>query len=147
VVKLYLDTCSLHRPLDNKADLRVALESEAVLALLALCESGQATLVSSDVLVFEVERNPNPQRKAFVSEILAAAVAVVALDDQIELRAKELEGRGVKALDALHLASAEAGGVNYFCTCDDRFLKKAKALADLGVAARSPLELVQEIAT
>jgi len=99
------------------------------------------------VLVFEVERNPNPQRKAFVSEILARAVAVVALDDQIEKRAKELVGRGVKALDALHLASAEAGGVDFFCTCDDRLLKKAKSLADLRVAARSPLELVQEIAT
>ena len=146
MVKLYFDPCCLHRPLDNKAELRVSLESEAVLAVLALCESGQASLVSSDVLVFEVERNPNPQRKAFVSEILADATAVVALDENIETRAKGLERQGVKALDALHLASAEAGGVDFFCTCDDRLLKKAKLLTDLRVAVREPLELVQEIA-
>jgi hypothetical protein len=100
MMKPYLDTCTLHRPLDNNEELRVSLESEAVLAVLALCESGQATFVSTDVLVFEVDRNPNPQRKAFVSEILARADAVLALDDQIERRAKELERQGVKALDA-----------------------------------------------
>jgi hypothetical protein len=61
VMKLYLDTCSLHRPLDNKAELRVSLESEAILAILALCESGQATLVSSDVMVFDVEREVGGQ--------------------------------------------------------------------------------------
>jgi hypothetical protein len=30
MVKVYLDTCTLNRPLDNKALMRVALEAEAV---------------------------------------------------------------------------------------------------------------------
>jgi hypothetical protein len=50
-MKLYLDTCSLQRPLDNKSELRILLESEAVLGLLTLCESGAAELVSSEVLI------------------------------------------------------------------------------------------------
>jgi len=40
--------CSIHRPLDDKAQLRILVESEAVLGIIALCESGQADLVSSD---------------------------------------------------------------------------------------------------
>jgi len=144
-MKIYLDTCSLHRPLDDKTQLRISLEAEAVLAILALCEAGTASLVSSDVLTFEVERNPHPQRKAFVSEMIARASIIVALSDTIEQRAKALEQRGFKALDALHLASAEAEQADYFCTCDDRLLKRANVQPDLTIKVVSPLELAQEI--
>ena len=41
-MKIYLDTCSLQRPLDNKTQLRVMVESEAVLGLLALCAAAMA---------------------------------------------------------------------------------------------------------
>lgn len=137
-MKVYLDTCSLHRPLDDKAQVRIALEAEAVLAILALSEAGAVSLVSSDVVVFEVDRNPHPQRKAFVSEIIVRAPIIVPLSDTIEQRAKLLEGRGFKPLDALHLASAEAEQVDYFCTCHDRFLKRAKAQSDLMIKVVSP---------
>lgn len=125
--------------------MRIALEAEAVLAILAMCEAGSVSLVSSDVLTFEVDRNPHPQRKAYVSEIIIRAPVVVALSDTIEQRAKVLESRGFKALDALHLAFAEAEQVDYFCTCDDRLLKRAKAQPDLAIKVISPLELAQEI--
>jgi predicted nucleic acid-binding protein len=144
-MKLYLDACSLQRPLDNKAQVRIALETEAVLAILTLCESGQHMLLSSATLVFEIEQIPQPQRKALALEIVSRAAASVALNEQIEQRAKDLERRGIKSLDALHLASAEAEPADYFCTCDDRLLKKAKTLTDLRVRVLSPLELIQEL--
>jgi predicted nucleic acid-binding protein len=48
-------------------------------------------------------------------------------------------------LDALHLASAEKGKADYFCTCDDKFLKKAKKISDLVIKVISPIELIEEI--
>jgi predicted nucleic acid-binding protein len=144
-MKIYLDTCSLHRPLDDKTQVRVALEAEAVLSIVKMCEGGIVLLVTSDALTFEVGHNPHPQRRAFVTEILARAPIVVALSDIIEQRAKELEGRGFKALDALHVASAEAEQVDYFCTCDDRLLKRAKVQSDIRIKIVSPLELAQEV--
>jgi hypothetical protein len=54
-MKIYLDACSLQRPLDNKSQIRVALEAEAILGVLALCEAGDLELISSEVLVFEFE--------------------------------------------------------------------------------------------
>ena len=48
---------------------------------------------------------------------------------------------GIKPLDALYLASAEAVEADYFCTCDDHFLKRAKATTTR-VNVVSPLELV-----
>ena len=144
-MKNYLDTCSLNRPLDDKTQARVAFEAEAILTILAICEAGQLSLVSSDVLLFEVQRIPHPQRRAVMAEVLIRASIFVQLSDQIEQRAKELEQRGFKALDALHLASAEAEQVDYSCSCDDRLVKKAKALPDAAVRIVTPLELIQEI--
>jgi len=40
-------------------------------------------------------------------------------------RASELqEQQGVKSIDALHLASAESGQVDFFLTCDDSVIKR-----------------------
>ncbi len=56
-MKIYLDVCAIQRPLDTPSHLRIALEAEAILGILALCESGRVELVSSDALVYETERN------------------------------------------------------------------------------------------
>jgi predicted nucleic acid-binding protein len=48
-------------------------------------------------------------------------------------------------MDALHLALAELGKAEYFCTCDDRLLRRSRKSAGVGVKVVSPLELVQEI--
>lgn len=146
-MKIYFDTCSLHRPLDNKAQLRVALEAEAILGLLAKCETGELRLVSSEILSLEVERSPEPKRKAYVSSVLKKAEVAITVNDEIEIRAKELEERGFKAFDALHVASAEFGRVDYFCSCDDRLLKKSRRQTDLSVKVVSPLELANEVSS
>lgn len=44
--------------------------------------------------------------------------------DPIEQRAAALEALGLKPLDALHAASAEATGADYFLTCDDRLPRR-----------------------
>jgi hypothetical protein len=76
---------------------------------------------------------------------LARTKHTVVVSTAIEHRAKTLEQDGFKALDALHLAAAEAEAVDYFCTCDDRFFRKAKARTDLAVRVVLPLELAQEV--
>ncbi len=58
-MKIYLDTCSLQRPLDSKTQIPIILEVEAVLGILTFCESGDVEIVSSEAFLFEVERNPN----------------------------------------------------------------------------------------
>ncbi len=72
-MKIYLDTCSVQRPLDNKTELRVLLEAEAVLGLLALCESGSLELLSSEALIFEIDHNPNLTRQEYALATLAKA--------------------------------------------------------------------------
>lgn len=57
-MKIYLDMCSIQRPLDTKPQPRIAVEAEAILGIPALCEAGQVELMSSDMLLFELGRNP-----------------------------------------------------------------------------------------
>jgi predicted nucleic acid-binding protein len=52
---------------------------------------------------------------------------------------------GIRPLDALHLALAEAGNADYFCTCDDKLLRNAKRVKNLMVKVINPVDLVQEI--
>ncbi len=69
-MKGYLDMCSVHRPLDTKNQVRILVEAEAVLGIIALCESGALELVSSEALLFEVGRNPNPIRRRYADKVL-----------------------------------------------------------------------------
>ena len=144
-MKVYLDSCSLQRPLDNRNRIRIALEAEAVLGNLALCKAGRLDLISSDALEFESAQISHSIRRERALAILGIAGAHVELGDQIEQRARHFIESGIKPMDALHLASAEAAECDYFCTCDDRFLKRAKEITDLQTNAVSPLELVEEL--
>lgn len=144
-VKIYLDTCSLQRPLDSKTQIRIILEAEALLSILGWCETGALALVGSDVLAFEIERNPNPTRREYALEILTKAQQWAVLNESIAERARVLNKTGIKPLDALHLAAAEAAQVDYFCTCNDQFLRRARSLKDVQVNVVSPLELIGEI--
>jgi len=144
-VNVYLDMCSIQRPLDSQDNVRVATEAQAVLGILRLCESGQLTLVGSDALRFEREKNPHPVRKDYAAVVLSNAAAFIATDQRVETRARQFEAAGMKPLDALHLASAVEAKADFFCTCDDRLLKRARE-ADTGrTRVVSPLELVTEV--
>jgi hypothetical protein len=134
--------CSLQRPLDDKAQLRVLVEAQAILGVLSLCESGKADLIASDALVFESDANPDAVRRDFAVQALAKASQFVKTDDELKARAQTFIAAGIKPLDALHLASAIAAQANFFCTCDDRFLKKARTLNTAPTKVVSPLELV-----
>jgi hypothetical protein len=87
---IYLDTCSIQRPLDNKLQPRIFLEAEAILTVLSLVEAGELELLSSDVLKFEISciANINRRTEAEILLRLASNVAPVqistkALSEQI----------------------------------------------------------------
>jgi len=72
-MRIYLDCCSLQRPFDDKSQPKIAVEAEAVLVILALCESGHLNLISSDALLFEIGRIPAQDRKDDALAILKIA--------------------------------------------------------------------------
>lgn len=113
--------------------------------LLAQIEEGDAEGVHSDIHDFEIARNSNADRRSRVEQLLRPMKIAVPLTPEITLRAKALEAHGFKALDALHLASAEESGADIFVTTDDRLIKAAvRTPGALKLAVKNPLTFVQE---
>ncbi len=145
MVKVYLDSCAIQRPLDTPNQVRIALEAEAVLGILSLCDAGLVELVSSEALVYEAEQNPLPIRREHSYFVLAKARTTINVTARIKERASQFLQHGIKPLDAVHLALAEASQADYFCTCDDQLARKARRIGDLQVKVVSSLDLIQEI--
>ncbi len=144
-MKIYLDTCSLQRPLDTKSQLRIILEAEAILVVLDLCDTGQVKILTSEVLLFEIQRIQKEPRRSYAFDLLRKGALYVDTNEEIERRARELAGKGIMPLDALHLASAIEAHADYFCTCDDAFLRRAKENSIASMKVVSPIELVMEL--
>jgi predicted nucleic acid-binding protein len=144
-VKIYLDLCAIQRPLDTPDHVRIVLESEAVLGIIAFCDNGQVELLSSEALLYEGEQSSLPTRKEHTFAILEKAKSIINVAKKETLRAEKIMSFGLKPLDALHLALAETGKADYFCTCDDKLLRNAKKVGDLMVKVINPVDLIQEI--
>jgi predicted nucleic acid-binding protein len=80
-----------------------------------------------------------------VEEVLSIASRYISASSTVEQRARQYGEHGIKALDALHLASAVEAEADYFCTCDDRLLRRAQAVDTGATRPVSPLELIKEI--
>jgi len=115
------------------------------MAAIARAETGHAELVSSEALLYEIERNPDPIRRNFALKMLAVAKRFVHVTSEIEQRAAQLARGGLTALDALHVACAEAAAADVFCTCDERILRKAQTLQNSSTKWLNPATLVAEL--
>ncbi len=140
-MRLYLDVCAIQRPLDDLSQLRVRLEAEAVLGVLAACAAGRAELVASDVHFIEIRRNPHPNRRDVALETLALAAETLPLSPRAASQARTFTTANLMGPDALHLAVAIEAEVDYLCTTDDRFLRRSKRVDTGGVSVVSPLDL------
>ncbi len=68
-MRIYLDTCCFHRPLDDQRQLRVAMETEVILTIIELCEDGSHSLISSEVIEFENGQCKDPARRALANDL------------------------------------------------------------------------------
>lgn len=79
-------------------------------------------------------------------QLASIARAKQVVSEAVQTRAEELERFGLKTLDALHIACAEAGGVAALLTTDDRMLAKARELrGSLYVKVENPILWLTEV--
>lgn len=138
---IYLDNCCLNRPYDDQTAPRVRLETEAIELILNSVAKERINLLWSDTLDTENEQNPFDERRTGIGRWKDFASTTVQDTEDIRERARAIVDNGVKPLDALHIASAVAGGAGHFLTVDDGVLKKREHVREIVIA--SPLEFVQ----
>ena len=144
-MRIYLDACCLQRPFDDQTQPRIRVESEAVLAVLAAIEAGDAVLLTSEALEFEIERIPDEQRRREALAMLALATERLTITSATEALAVSLEHAGVTSMDALHVALASEAAADFFATTDDRLLRKVQTTPGLNCRPVSLLTLVPEV--
>jgi hypothetical protein len=90
MMKVYLDTSAYNRPFDDQTQPKIFLESQAVVMILQMVETGMVDLVSSSVLEYENSRNPYPLKQAAMNRYLQMAEARQMVDEAIRQRSEEL---------------------------------------------------------
>jgi len=138
-----LDNCCFNRPFDDQTSLRIHLESEAIKAILASCNTNQWHLIISQVTQFEMAKTPDDSKRKELELMISSADVIVEINDAILNRAKLFESYGIKAFDAMHLACAE-NHADVLLTVDDKFLKKAKNVTTL-IVVNNPLKWLEEV--
>ena len=124
-VKLYLDNSFLNRFFDDPSIGTNKLDREILLRVLDQVHAGNIQLVNSSVIAFENARNPFPERKEFVEQVMQSASLFQGYTDAAVERAEELvEVCKLSLYDARHIAVAETAQVAFFLTCDYDLVKK-----------------------
>ena len=142
-MKLYLDLCCFNRPFDDQSQLLVRLQTEAKLAIQESVRSRNHTLIWSAVLDLENADNPDSERESAIAAWSSLAEVDVATTVKVEILATTLASDGLKAMDALHLASAIVAGADCFLTTDKQILRKMKV--DSRIQVLDPVDFIRQM--
>lgn len=142
MTKVYLDTSAYNRPFDDQTQPKIFLETQAVIVIFQAIRAQAIELTSSSVLEYENSRNPDSVKQEAMSQYLQMAQSYSELNEAIRQRGQQLEHNGLKAIDALHVACAEAANSDYLITCDKRLINRCSSLA---MKVMNPVDFVLEI--
>lgn len=141
-MRLYLDNCCFNRPFDDQSSLTNRLETEAKLHIQHAIRAGSYTLGWSYVLDYENAINPLQERRTEIQRWEDLADSFAAETPAILTAMNQFVAFGIKPLDALHIACAQALECQYFLTVDKGILKKAAQVSQIRIL--NPLDFVLE---
>jgi predicted nucleic acid-binding protein len=141
--KIYLDVCTLCRPFDDQAMMRVRLETDAYYLILQAVQNKKYALIVSPVHFLEIDAIDDVEERYEVAALLKKFGVQPSWNSaKTRQRAEELYQMSFGAADAAHVAFAEAGA-DFFITCDDKLLKKCRRI-DTTVKIASPVNFIIE---
>lgn len=126
---VYLDTNVYCRPFDDQSQIRIMEETDSFEDILDKARRGGITLLSSDILIYEVSNILASRKRFEVERYLSLCEKRIEEDDGVKDLAITIRDKcGIKDRDALHLASAIIGKADCFLTCDDDVIKKESTI-------------------
>ncbi len=142
-MKLYLDNCVFNRPFDDQSNIKILLDAEAKLKIQENIRSGRYELVWSYILDYENEKNPFQERREQIGQWKKYANTDIESSDELIHLAKSLNQKGLKEIDALHVACAITAEADYFLTTDKGILKKDAIIKDISI--KDPIDFIKEV--
>ena len=123
-MRIYLGHCTYNRPFDVQSSIKIQLEISAKLHIQAQIKQGKYDLVWSYMSDIENSKNPNIENKKSIQKWENIAKYKCKSSVHILNLGKEIEAKGIRVKDALHIASAIESGCEYFITTDIGLLNK-----------------------
>jgi len=147
-MKIYLDNCCCNRPYDDYTDDRTIAEVSAILAIIAICKQAGYRIFGSPVVDEEIDkmRKRKPEKWMHVRQFYERTITdYIAQTPKIAERALAFMAVWPKKCDCYHLALAEAAGVDFLLTTDDRF-ESANTRLNLSIVnVINPTSLLPEV--
>ena len=140
---IYLDNCCFNRPYDVQNLISIFLETQAKLSIQEMIRYGKINLAWSFILDFENNANPDEIIKREISCWRNFSSIMINKNANIVVKAKELVNIGISKKDALHVAAAIEGQIDFFITVDKGILKKRKFIND--ITLYSPIDFINLI--
>lgn len=124
--RVYLDVCALNRLFDDQRQMRIRLETDAILLILKFIQEGTLQMVFSRVHVLEIAANPSEDRREHIENlVLRYGITPDVQVQEVRWRTEWLIQSGLGVADAAHVAFAEAMQAS-FVSVDDRLLKQCQ---------------------
>lgn len=124
--RVYIDVCALSRPFDDLRQLRLLVESNAVLLILAHIKQDEIEAVWSEAHRIEMDANRDSDKRSYLLGLMSQyGTQVNASSASIWKRVDVLRAEGLGVADAVHVAIAESVEAD-FVTCDDRLIRQLR---------------------
>ena len=125
-MRINLDCCALNRPYDDLTQMTVNLEAQAKLHIQFWIQSGKYDLVSSEMLMKEIDDCPFEIRRKGITNFVEENSTIhvgPGNNQKINQIAHDIMKTGIKYKDACHIASAIIGKCDCLISTDKRLLK------------------------
>ena len=144
-MKVYLDNCCFNRILDDRSYPIIYLERNSVMLILELAEDKRIEIVGSQMLKKEIADTPDYVKRERLSLMYSLCSSEISVTEDIVDRALEIrENSNIRTKDSIHLACAEAAGVDVLLTTDKKFMNNANRIPAI-VKVMNPTEWLLEV--
>jgi len=123
--RVCLDNCCNSRLFDDDTSLKVKAQADAIRRIIRNRINGGYIIIGSFAAETEMAQIPDDEKRREAEQNYKESIdETVKFSAQIITRARKLELMGLKAMDARHLAAAEAAKADYLLTVDEKFIKR-----------------------
>lgn len=145
-MKIYFDVCCLNRPYDDQNQDRIHMESEAIITIFKHIEYSDWWLINSGIINYEINQTSDDERREKLLSLVNSASEFVSVNQELYVRAKQIQELGIKTYDSLHIACAEYGKADVFLTTDDKLINAIKRnLKEIKIEVENPLLWLQKV--
>ena len=145
-MKLYFDICCYSRFYDDQGQLKIYMESEAILNIINVAKQNNDEIYGSPALDLEIDQIEDIEKRDKIKYFYEQTITQkIDYTENVFNRVKELaEKTKIRTLDRFHLSFAEINSIDILLTTDAR-LEKACSKMGLNIKVINPIKYLMEV--